>query len=123
MYYYAIMVVPSKAAFILIFTEMAIFITYYKDVVFSFITLTNFCGMYYNSYKKLDDSDKHWFWDSHKDRDTDHPYSAASMDHPLLKSGGEVTQTFNSPSIIHNWLIGMVLLNLLWIIVTLVTDW
>ena len=52
-------------AFILIFVEMGIFITYYKDVVFSTITLLNFCGMYYNSYKKLDDSDKHWFWSSH----------------------------------------------------------
>ena len=53
-YYYTMMVVPSKVAFVLIFTEMAIFITYYKDVVFAFITLVNFCGMYYNSYKKLD---------------------------------------------------------------------
>lgn len=56
------MVVPSKVAFVAIFTEMAIFITYYKDVVFAFITLTNFCGMYYNSYKKLDEGDRHWFW-------------------------------------------------------------
>ena len=63
---------------------MAIFITYYKDVVFSFITLTNFCGMYYNSYKKLSDSDRNWFFDSHGVRD-----SQTLIDHPL-KSGGDI---------------------------------
>ena len=64
LYYYVLMVSPSKIAFIVIFVEMAVFIAYYKDVVFSLITLVNFCGMYYNSYKKLNDYDKHWFWRS-----------------------------------------------------------
>ena len=63
-YYYAMMVFPSKIAFCVIFIEMAVFIAYYKDIIFSTITLINFCGMYYNSYKKLDDADKHWFWRS-----------------------------------------------------------
>ena len=58
------MVFPSKIAFCVIFIEMAVFIAYYKDIIFSTITLINFCGMYYNSYKKLDDADKHWFWRS-----------------------------------------------------------
>ena len=61
---------------------MAIFITYYKDVVFATITFTNYCGMYYNSYKKLDDADKHWFWDKHGVRDAQ---TDVSIDHPLLK--------------------------------------
>ena len=80
LYYYAMMVFPSKIAFCAIFIEMAVFIAYYKDVVFSFITLLNFCGMYYNSYKKLDESDKHWFWRS---MGMDSTYES-SMDHPLL---------------------------------------
>ena len=75
------MVFPSKIAFCAIFIEMAVFIAYYKDVVFSFITLINFCGMYYNSYKKLDESDKHWFWRS---MGMDSSYHESSMDHPLL---------------------------------------
>ena len=120
LYYYAMLVIPSKVCFILIFVEMAIFITYYKDVVFAFITFTNFCGMYYNSYKKLDDADKHWIWSTRDD-----PAQSAeikSLDHPLLKASEDHTD-FNSPQIIHNWLIGLVFFNLLWIAVTLVADW
>lgn len=36
---------PSKVAFFLILIEMSIYITYYKDVMFSLLTLVNFVGM------------------------------------------------------------------------------
>ena len=44
-FYYIMTVEPSKIAFLLIFTEMSIAITYYKDVIFSLATLVNFIGM------------------------------------------------------------------------------
>ena len=66
LYYFALMVTPSKVAFILIFVEMAIFITYYKDVIFAMTTLTNFCGMYYTSQNKLPEADRHWFFNQNK---------------------------------------------------------
>jgi hypothetical protein len=36
---------PSKVAFLLIFVEMSIYLTYYKDAMFAIATLTNFVGM------------------------------------------------------------------------------
>jgi len=36
---------PSKVAFVFIFVEMSIYLTYYKDVMFSLATLSNFVGM------------------------------------------------------------------------------
>lgn len=118
-YYYAMMVFPSKIAFCVIFIEMAVFIAYYKDIVFSTITLINFCGMYYNSYKKLDDADKHWFW-----RSLGFNSTYEGMNHPMLTAVGSVADnSFNSAKEIHQWLIGMMMLNITWIVVTLITDW
>jgi len=36
---------PSIVFFIIIFVEMSIYITYFKDVVYATVTLMNFSGM------------------------------------------------------------------------------
>jgi hypothetical protein len=45
-FYYYLTVETSKVAFVLIFVEMSIYLTYYKDIVFSFTTLVNYTGMF-----------------------------------------------------------------------------
>ena len=45
-YYRKTSTIPAKIAFIVIFFEMSINLTYYKDVVFSFCTLINYIGMF-----------------------------------------------------------------------------
>jgi len=52
-FYYILCVQPSKAAFALIFVEMSLYLTYYKDVIFSLLTLVNFVGMLIVSYEQL----------------------------------------------------------------------
>jgi len=113
------MVTPSKVAFCLIFLEMSIFITYYKDVMFALTTMVNFFGMYYTSYEKLDPADKHFFWNHHKNKVN----NFASTDYPRLLAG-TVSSTEDAPAkVIQNWVTGCVLLNIIWIVVTLVADW
>ena len=46
LFYYNLTVEPSKVAFMLIFIEMSIYLTYYKDVIFSLVTLINYAGMF-----------------------------------------------------------------------------
>ena len=116
------MVTPSKVAFILIFVEMAIFITYYKDVIFAITTLTNFIGMYYTSQRKLPEADRHWFFNHNKYRAlfslTEEQFAASDP-----TDGLPVKTDFNSPKVIRNWLTGFMLLNIIFVVTTLVTDW
>lgn len=93
-YYYILCVEPSKAAFLLIFVEMSIYITYYKDVMFSLLTLVNFVGMLIVSQEQL---------------------SAEQQQLGTISLQEKIRQ-------ITNWLIAMVVLNVIWLVVTVIAD-
>ena len=44
-YYYEFLASTSWVAFLIILIEMSIYLTYYKDVIFSMVTLVEFAGM------------------------------------------------------------------------------
>lgn len=96
-FYYILCVEPSKAAFLLIFIEMSIYITYYKDVMFSLLTLVNFVGMLIVSQEQL---------------------AQESVFADQASSSSYVAKTHQ----ISNWLIVMVVLNVIWLVVTVITD-
>jgi len=85
---------PSKVAFMLIFVEMSIYITYYKDVMFSLVTLANFVGMLIVSREQETQEQK------------------ANGMAGLLQTTKQIRV----------WLIVMVTLNSVWLVVTLLSD-
>ena len=99
-FYYLMNVETSKAAFAFIFVEMSIYLTYYKDVVFSTATLINYYGMLYISRQELDEAN-------------------------MVKKTTLLTFSLyqDKTNEIYIWLIIMVTLNSIWLLVTLITDY
>lgn len=49
-YFYSYMIVPSVWAFVLLFVEASVNLTYYKDCVFALTTFSMFIGMLWFNY-------------------------------------------------------------------------
>ena len=50
-YFYNLLVLPSKILFCIIFLEMSIYVAYYKDGIFATMTLVNYLGMLLVAYQ------------------------------------------------------------------------
>jgi len=94
------MTFAAKVGFIIIFIEMSINLTYYKDIIFAMATLVNFVGMLLMSlYRK----NNYYEYDKHLDPQT----------YRFDKREEEIIQ---------KWLVTMVTLNSLFLLTVMIHD-
>ena len=97
LFYYFLTAQISKALFFLIFVEMSIYLTYYKDIMFALVTLIDYVGMYVICRSTI----------KQENFGSDTP-----NDVKLAKRTNQL----------NGWLEAMMILNCIWLAVTLITD-